>query len=80
MDLVACSWVEGTMIRADLAIFDVVRYCLVQVLGKHMADFEPHRREALPGNKYDSNYLKFVRIVVHLAWVPKVVSFNEMTT
>ena len=38
-----------------------------------MADVEAPRREALPGKieyytKYYSKYLKFQRIIVHLAW------------
>ena len=28
------------------------------LVGKNMADFEPHRREAPPDKKYDSKYLK----------------------
>ena len=32
-----------------------------------MPDFEAPRREALPGRRYDSKYLKFQRIIVYLA-------------
>ena len=38
-----------------------------------MADFDAPRREALPGMKYESKYLTFQRIIVHLAWYAGIV-------
>ena len=43
-----------------------------------MAGREPHRREALPGKKQDSKYLKSPQIIVHLAWV--LLILNELVS